>query len=293
MKLKNLCILPTAFVCCAPLLAAAAEAPEADRVWMERPWEFRYFIEAKESYSFENSIRLGLKALRDPDPNNSQWYAAIFPLTATIRARPEELKGLGDGAVSTLVIEFNEQGLVTSSHRGPKGLTGRLNRIRNIVLAAGNSLNDPLFDLGKWYTGRSGEDAVFAPAICTLEDMQKRYKKGYKPQTTLEGNFGCREWGYYLKSPDHPYIDVTSYQKDGTYIRPFIGWGRFDVPLKPVIGKYENTWVCLHECPDGDQPGVIPDIKAWATKHGWPVPKRPKKVPMFTDKPYKRGEFVD
>ena len=289
MNQKLLHILATWIACVAPLAVAATEAPEADRVWIERPWEFRYFIAVREPHSFAISAEQGSKVLGDPKAYQS--FEAIFPLTATIRIQPEEV--LSEGAISALVIDFNEQGIVTSLHRGPKRLTGHLNRIYNITLAAGNNLGDPQFDLGKWYTGRSGEDAAFAPAICDLADIKERYKKGYKPQTTLEGNFGCREWGYYLKSPDHPYIDVTSYQKDGTYIRPFIGWGRFDVPPKPVIGKYENTWVCLHECPDGDQPGVILDIKAWAAKHGWPVPKRPKKAPMFTDKPYKRGEFVD
>ena len=69
--------------------------------------------------------------------------------------------------------------------------------------------------------------------------------------------------------------------------------GRFDVPPKPVIGKHLNTWYCLHECPTGDAPGAIADIQAWAAKNGWPAPSVPKKQPLFPEKPYKPGEFVD
>jgi hypothetical protein len=65
------------------------------------------------------------------------------------------------------------------------------------------------------------------------------------------------------------------------------------VAPKPLIGNDENTWVCLHECPDGAAPGVIPDIKAWTEKRGWPLPKRPKKQPMFPDIEREPGDFVD
>ena len=37
-----------------------------------------------------------------------------------------------------------------------------------------------------------------------------RCQKGYTADIG-QGNFGCREWGYYLKSEQHPYIDITSY----------------------------------------------------------------------------------
>lgn len=128
-----------------------------------------------------------------------------------------------------------------------------------------------------------------------MEDMDTRYKRGFSAKEySVDGNFGCREWGYYLQNNEIPYIDVTSYGKDKTtYIRPVIGWGRFDVPPKPIIGKHGKVWVCLHECPDGDAPGIIPNIKVWAKKHGWPVPKQPVKQPMFPDSQFKPGELVD
>ena len=71
------------------------------------------------------------------------------------------------------------------------------------------------------------------------------------------------------------------------------GWGRFDVPPKPVIGKAFDTWVCFYECPNGEAPGIISNIKAWAKANSWPVPKPPKKQPMFPDREFKRGEFID
>ena len=62
---------------------------------------------------------------------------------------------------------------------------------------------------------------------------------------------------------------------------------------KPVIGKHGKAWVCLHECPKGEAPGIIPDIKAWAKANNWSIPKQPKRQPMFPDLEFKRGEFVD
>lgn len=78
-----------------------------------------------------------------------------------------------------------------------------------------------------------------------------------------------------------PYIDVTTtLDKQGkqTFIGNVLGWARFSDPPRPVIGKHGDYWVCLHECPDGEAPGVIPDIRAWTAKRGWPMPKP---VPYF------------
>lgn len=80
-----------------------------------------------------------------------------------------------------------------------------------------------------------------------------------------------------------PYIDVTTYHdKAGkkTHIGRFIGWMGFDDAPRPVIGKHGDCWLCLHECPDGEKPGVIADIADWTGRRGWPVP-RP--TPYFPD----------
>ncbi|MBX9901413.1 MAG: hypothetical protein K2Y28_11585, partial [Burkholderiaceae bacterium] len=71
------------------------------------------------------------------------------------------------------------------------------------------------------------------------------------------------------------------------YIRKFLGWARFG-DKKPVIGKHIKTWVCLLDCPNGDKPGIIPDIKKWAKKNGWTIPKPPEKQPQFPD-----ADFMD
>lgn len=87
-----------------------------------------------------------------------------------------------------------------------------------------------------------------------------------------------------------PYIDVTSYHdkagKKGT-IGHFIGWAGFDDPVRPVIGKFGDRWVCLHECPDGAAPGPIDDIAQWTGQRGWPLPKP---GPYFLDSKFKASK---
>jgi hypothetical protein len=56
------------------------------------------------------------------------------------------------------------------------------------------------------------------------------------------------------------------------------------VPPKPVIGKVFDTWGCFHECPKG---------KARVPKNGWPELKPPRRQPMFPDREFKRGEFIN
>jgi hypothetical protein len=80
-----------------------------------------------------------------------------------------------------------------------------------------------------------------------------------------------------------PYMDVTTYHdKAGkkTHIGRFVGWMGFDDAPRPVIGKHGDYWLCLHECPDGEKPGVIADIADWTGKRGWPLPKP---TPYFPD----------
>jgi hypothetical protein len=69
-----------------------------------------------------------------------------------------------------------------------------------------------------------------------------------------------------------------------TYVRRFIGFSRYQDPPKPVIGNHKGTWVCFNDCPDGDAPGIIPDVQAWVAKHHWPMPRKPKSVREFMDK---------
>lgn len=80
-----------------------------------------------------------------------------------------------------------------------------------------------------------------------------------------------------------PYIDVTTYHdKQGkkTHIGRFIGWMGFNEAPRPIIGKHGDYWLCLHECPDGEKPGLIENIAEWTGKRGWPSPKP---TPYFPD----------
>jgi hypothetical protein len=284
--------LPTSLV-----MAASDEDPS--RIWIERPWEFRYIMRIESPHDYDRWRKFGQKELEKGDVNAYQDIEPIFPLTTSIITDPEEGALKGDRAIGAVLMTFNQQSEVTSPYDWPHKLKGHLNRIRDLVLAPGNKPQDMQFLLGKWYTGRSDAEIEYIPAICShTNGDDERYKKGFSAKSySTNGNFGCREWGYYLQSDKHPYIDVTSYGKDKygpfSYIRPVIGWGRFDIPPKPVIGKHGKVWVCLHECPNGEAPGIIPDIKAWAKANNWPVPKPPKKQPMFPDREFKRGEFVD
>ncbi|MCX9158214.1 hypothetical protein OPU71_18985 [Niveibacterium sp. 24ML] len=290
------------------MLSTAQAQERGSRVWIERAWEFRYILKIGEPSWFAVSAKQGKDELAKGDPLGYYEPESIMPDVKTFEI-PNEYNEY-DNKVSTLLMSFSEQGEVISPYDWPHKLFGRINRIRGVVLAPGNGPNDLQFDVGEWFTGHTADDTLYIPAICSGDD-ERRYTKGYQAEAyDRVGNFGCREWAYYLMSADYPYIDVTSYTwgEDDTkkrnkagkyplrreaYIRPVIGWGRFDVPPKPVIGRHGTNWVCLHECPNGDAPGIIPDIKAWAAKNGWPVPKAPKKMPLFPNKQYKPGELVD
>jgi hypothetical protein len=296
------------FLACVVTLTSHAGVSQEDgsRVWIGRPWEIRYVLKIGDPAAFRIDRRLGLKDLNTESPKAGRLVEAIMP-DVKIYVIPNEYYE-SDNKVATLLMTFDEQGEVTSSYDWPHKLFGRLNRLRYLVLAPGNAPGDLQFDIGQWYTGGNSDEAGYVPAICTADD-EGRYKASFQG-STVTGNFGCREWGYYLMNSDYPYIDVTSYQwgvdytkkpdrrgkyplQRETFIRPVIGWGRFDVPPKPVIGRHGTNWVCLYECPNGDAPGIIPDINAWAARSGWPAPKVPKSMPLFPDKSHKRGELVD
>jgi hypothetical protein len=80
---------------------------------------------------------------------------------------------------------------------------------------------------------------------------------------------------------------VTSYSSHGNFIGECVGWSRFTDPPKPVIGLHRKTWLCLHDCPSGEKPGVIRNIKAWTAKHQFPMPERAPKQPLDPNSNYK------
>lgn len=214
------------------------------------------------------------------------------------------------------VIEFAPDGKVLTPNRSPLPLMARQNYVnygqqRAAMLVAGEGKpGDYWYMLGLWFDGfPSGEGGDFSPVFCHPEwdddgsfnpDAYGRYTYiyGRKQVETNIGLFGCREWTYQLyrrpaamglqeHPPGPPYINVTTYggkRGEKTRIGNFLGWAWFDDPRRPVIGKHGKYWLCLHECPDGEKPGLIPDIKAWTAKRGWPLPKP---TPTFPDSKFK------
>ena len=122
---------------------------------------------------------------------------------------------------------------------------------------------------------------MFSPAVCDLIERAFRYGDSWE-SGGYRGDVGCREWTAQLYDSDSAYIDVTTYGKDGN-IGEILGSSRFDDPPKPLIGQQGKNWLCLHECPAGEKPGVIKDIAAWTRKHGFPMPVRPAKQPNYPD----------
>jgi hypothetical protein len=276
------------------LMSLAAVAGEDRDRWLGRPWEFSYVIQIDTAEAMTGWRMIGQKKLLSRDPKKSQIPAAVFDWVKYSIPKPGRLFFADDGHIAVLSIKFDKSGRVVTPYAWQPGLRGGISKSLYVELALNGDSREGLhFDLGYWYTGRSSDEAMYVPAICSVTDMDGRYKQGFDRNSSTEGGFGCREWGYYLQSPAHPYIDITSYQKQGAYIRPVVGWGRFDIPAKPVIGKVLDTWLCLYDCPDDEAPGVIPDISAWAEKRNWPIPKPPKRLPMFVEKARKAGEFVD
>lgn len=280
------------------------KTPLASR-WLSRPWETRYWLEVIRGNwqtMRQGAIRRNAKP-KDADFPDSDYLAIFSPLYIFQTFGEKE-------TTSVIAIEFDKQGHVISPNENPRPLTGRIATIGPslyVYLSEGDFKGDNQYDLGKWFHGFGDSSVEWAPTICSSGAWEETpspfsatddtYK--YGPKFNLRDTFpifGCREWTYQLYDDARPYIDVTSYapktksHPHGTYIRDFVGWARFG-DKKPVIGKDADTWYCLYDCPDGDKPGPIVDIKTWTSQHGWPMPKRPTRVPTFPDPPAKQGEY--
>lgn len=268
--------------------------------WIERPWTIRYVITVTQDWPIakQGAVMRNLKS----KPGDSLELEEIFEPVAAI-AIPNPPTPRSD-RFSVVAIEFDKKGFVTTDHAHGRTLRGRLNRLQYITLSAGEGPTDPLYDLGHWFTGLGDISTHWAPGLCGLKDHPSPFSKTdtlylYGPKFEISEfgpTFGCREWAYQLYDDERPYIDVTSYVRVGktypkhTYINDFIGWARFG-DKKPVIGQHEGYWYCLHDCPGGDKPGAIADIKAWAAKQGWRAPRPPTKAPTFPDPPARQGNY--
>ena len=305
-RLANMLVALTMLL---PACAWAQTPPDASRgvsplhtSWVERPWELRYVLYVEGNWGLSKAVATRLQDEEGPVEKRRRWQTI---LDRTYFLPSKDKWASRDDGLSVIVIEFDKDGTVSSPHLHETSLRGRLDRLMRVSMAVG-SPEQVQFELGEWFLGFGDASTHWAPALCNSGDMPSPFSKTdtgylYGPAFLIgpaRRTFGCREWAYQMGDPERPYIDVTSYipkkldpDGSGAYIRDSVGWARFSDPTKPIIGKHDNDWYCLHECPDGGEPGLIPDINDWARKQGWPVPKRPTRVPVFPDPPAKTGVY--
>lgn len=254
---------------------------DPSRRWLDRPWEIRYVLFVDEISMAKSAIKVARQANGEPE---SLRKKKVY-LRAEAFFEPNKIIGAPDAKnLSLILVSFERNGRVKEPPE-LRMLTARRNVMDDLVLIDENASATKPYFLAEWSQGVPG-DVTFSPAVCAGLDSS-RYDGHWETDTTL-GNFGCREWTaqLYRRADEQPYIDVTTYRRDGNYIGGFVGWSRFTDPPKPVIGQHGKTWLCLHECPAGEKPGVIPNIKAWTAKHGYPMPKRPPRQPLYANKNY-------
>jgi len=279
MKPRFLCwllaLLPL-FGLAAPIL----DTTPAARTWLQRPWEIRYvlFVEPARRMQSEIMVARQMNLERGASGSASVYLsaAALFEPTAT-------LPDAGTEAVAVLALAFDPDGRIINQKGVLKTMSARRNLLDTLVLIDENAPDARPYDLADWAQGIPG-DVTFSPAVCGADDT-RRYTAVWDLNSPA-GSFGCREWTAQLYNRKQPYIDVTSYASHRSFIGEVLGWSRFEDPPTPVIGKHGKVWLCLHECPRGEKPGMIPDIRAWTTRHGYPMPVRPSKQPLYPNADY-------
>jgi len=312
--MKARCLLLLAAIFVAPIAYAVALRPTVVK-WIDRPWEYRYLLYANEASSWANSKRFFEEELvKNPQKVGEfgEPIAMHYEPTLTLNFAEERPRNF----LNVLRLDINRDRTIVQPTLKGDQLRPRLNWLEDIVLTPSDDKPEYVVKFGFFFMGSvSAPDGRYSPTICSRilgdsspPDESGRYWKGFMP--VPHGYFGCREWAAQLYDRDRPYIDVTSYEmipdddapvKKGkkprlipmTYIRPFVGFSRFDSPAKPVIGNHKGQWYCITDCPAGDAPGPIADMSAWAQRSGWALPKKPKNVREFMDKPVKPGAFQE
>lgn len=273
---------PLVHLCFAALALLQQQAclamPHSDMAyeWIERPWAIRYVLFVDTLYGLQMNRRMATRANRGPDQKSVYLDADEF-------INPRPLPGPGSiGRLGIAVIEFDKDGKTILGHP-PQAFNARLTKLWRLVLQNPIPEGGKPFGFADWSQGIPGE-VSFSPAVCSIVD-DRRYQDDWS-QASASGGFGCREWTAQLYDAGRPYIDVTSYGPAGPFIGEFVGWSRFTDPHKPVIGLHHLTWICLYDCPTGEKPGVIKDIRAWTAKHRFPMPERPPKQPLYPNSDY-------
>lgn len=246
--------------------------------YLERPWEIRYILFVGDS----DMMRIGMdisKARNGRVGGDAPLYRDRDELFV-----PKPIyRWSKRNSLSSIDIEFDRTGKVLSPNVHASVLIGKRDHLDYVVLVEPQSADIRPYHLAIWSQGVPG-DVTFSPAVCTFED-EDRYADDWD-KDRLAGNFGCREWTAQMREREQPYIDVTTYRPGHNFIGEFVGWATFNDPPIPVIGMQGKTWLCLHDCPDGEAPGVIHNFKAWLKKHHYPMPARPSKQPRYPNADY-------
>lgn len=262
-------------------LAELLEAEEPSHRWFNTPWEIRYLLFVNTQKRYAEAERLARE--HNTSDSRTKKGNVYLDAKALIKAKLIFVTPKAQ-SVALGMIAFNEQGEVISDDEELHKFIAKLSILDSLVLVRKNAPEAKPYKLLYWSQGIPGEMSI-GPSPCTMLDILRyddRWKSGGYP-----GDFGCREWTAQLFNDERPYIDVTTYTKRGNFIGEFVGWSRFKDTHKPIIGLNGKTWLCLYECPIGEQPGVISDIKAWARKHDYPVPIPPPYQPEYPNKNYK------
>ena len=282
MKLTFFFRVLATLICTASAAQATSSAKERDpsREWRDVPWAIRYILFLNANKHMKENIVFGKKVnAADSIQNGSRLYLSVYELfvesTHVISAKSSDM--------ATALFLFDQNGHVVNSSSLLSQFTGKLSQINNLVLIRTRDPTEKPYKIADWNQGMPG-DTSFSPAVCTALDSF-RYDTYWQARDP-RGNVGCREWTAQLYDPGQPYIDVTTYSKRGNFIGELVGWSRFEDPPKPVIGMQGKQWLCLHECPAGERPGVIADLRAWTRKHGYPMPERPPRQPLYPDSEY-------
>ncbi|MFA9217679.1 MAG: hypothetical protein ACEQSK_11310, partial [Sphingomonadaceae bacterium] len=258
-------------------------------VWLERPWEIKYVFFVDSNADMIWRIGYAKKYnFSDEKLDRKHIYLdakAMFTPT-NVFASP------GKNTIATVLLTFDRNGNVLVPQNELSQFMAKRTVLDSIVLVRRTTPEDKAFRFAHWSQGIPG-DSTFSPAVCNGGDLM-RYGPKWRSGGS-GGDFGCREWTAQLYDWQQPYIDVTTYTRHGNFIGEFVGWSRFEDAAKPIIGMHGKQWLCLHDCPAGEQVGVIGDIRAWTTKHHFPMPVRPKRQPEYPDANYKDdlNEFND
>ncbi|MYN37815.1 hypothetical protein GTP55_00345 [Duganella sp. FT109W] len=260
--------------------AAGLQDDSPSRRWLNVPWEVRYLLFTNTQQRYAEGYRLAkLQNTLDGKKGKSYVYLDALELIKPTA----NFVTPGARTITTGIITFDQQGDVTTPDGELRKFSGKLSALENLVLVQRTAPMAKSYELLFWAQGIPG-NLAFAPGPCTMLDTL-RYEDEWR-SGDKRGDFGCREWTAQLFNDARPYIDVTTYTKRGNFIGEFVGWSRFKDAPKPVIGMNGKTWLCLHECPAGETPGVIGDIKAWTRKHRYPMPVPPPYQPEYPNKNY-------